>query len=311
MSTARRGIELSPAEGVWVGRFRAMGGPCEVLVETEGEAGARKVLDLVAACAWRIEDKFSRYRAGNIVARINSSDGMPVEVDEETAGLLDYAAELHRLSDGMFDITSGVLRKAWTFDGERRVPSRAEIDSLLPRVGWSKVMWSRPWITLRAGMQIDFGGIGKEYAVDQATQSSAQGSEAAVLVNFGGDLAVTRARNGNRPWRVGIEGIAAGASSVGKLVDLSAGALATSGDTYRFVEMNGKRRPHILDPRSGWPISDAPRSVTVAAPTCTHAGALTTLAMLQGPAAEEFLQREAVRHWVQREPPEREETMQE
>src|SRR6188768_4098910 len=193
--------------GLWIGRFRAMGGPCEVLVEIAEESVARKVVEAVAACAWRIEDKFSRYLPNNIVARINASAGMPVEVDNETANLLDFAALMHRLSDGLFDITSGVLRRAWTFDGGNRMPSRADIDALLPLVGWSKLTWERPVLTLRPGMQIDFSGIGKEYAVDQAITLLGQLDSAAVLVNFGGDLAVTHARDGGRPWRVGIESI--------------------------------------------------------------------------------------------------------
>jgi FAD:protein FMN transferase len=279
-----------------------MGGPCEVLAETKDEAAAREITAAVARCAWRIEEKFSRYRADNIVARINGSEGAPVEVDEETAGLLDFAALMHRLSEGLFDITSGVLRRAWRFDGGDRIPTRAQIEALLPLVGWSKVQWQRPSIALLPGMQIDFGGIGKEYAVDQATRTAAQMSRAAILVNFGGDLAVTRARDGNRPWRVGIESIRQPGenSQAARLVDLTAGALATSGDTYRFVTSDGERLPHILDPRDGRPVRGAPHSVTVAAPTCTNAGMLTTLAMLRGAGAEAFLVSEGVRHWIQR-----------
>jgi FAD:protein FMN transferase len=278
-----------------------MGGPCEVLAEVAAEAEARRIADAVAVCAWRIELKFSRYRSDNIVARINASNGQPVEVDAETANLLDYADQMHRLSDGSFDITSGVLRRAWTFDGAHVTPAREVIDALLPLVGWSKVRWARPCIALRAGMQIDFGGVGKEYAVDQATRTAANVSGAAVLVNFGGDLAVTRARAGGRPWRVGIESLEAGARRASRLVDLSAGALATSGDTYRYVMADGRRLPHILDPRTGWPVSDAPRTVTVAAPTCVEAGMLTTLAMLRGAGAEAFLEDEGARHWLQRD----------
>jgi FAD:protein FMN transferase len=279
-----------------------MGGPCEVLAEVAGEAEARALADAVADCAWRIEQKFSRYRSDSIVARINASAGEPVAVDDETANLLDFAALMHRLSDGMFDITSGVLRKAWSFDGGRHVPTREQIDALLPMVGWSKVKWIPPRVTLLPGMQIDLGGIGKEYAVDQATQLAAQMSDAPVLVNFGGDLAVTRSRQVNRPWRVGIEGIGTDVTRGSNLVNLSLGALATSGDTYRYVESEGGRLPHILDPRTGWPVRGAPRSVTVAAPACTHAGMLSTLAMLRGPDAEPFLKSEGVRHWVQRGP---------
>ena len=300
MTAPPRDIELSRGDGLWIGRFHAMGGPCEVLAEITDEDAARHLVDTVAACAWRIEQKFSRYHPGNIVARINASAGAPVAVDEETANLLDFAALVHKLSDGMFDITSGVLRRAWNFDGGSRMPTTAEVDALLPFVGWPKVQWTRPAITLRDGMQIDLGGIGKEYAVDQATQLAAKTRAAAVLVNFGGDLAVTRPRNGDRPWRVGVEGIDAHGPRASMLVDLAAGALATSGDTHRHVKADGRRLPHILDPRTGWPVTGAPHSITVAAPSCTHAGMLTTLAMLRGPGAETFLEAEGVRHWVQR-----------
>jgi thiamine biosynthesis lipoprotein len=303
LSGAARRIELARGDDLWMGRFQAMGGPCEVLAEITDEVTARKVVAAVASCAWRIEEKFSRYRPDNIVARINAAAGAPVEVDDETADLVEFAALMHRLSNGMFDITSGVLRRAWTFDGSDRIPARAEIDALLPLVGWSKVQWTRPVITLRPGMQIDFGGIGKEYAVDRARKLAAMASDAAVLVNFGGDLAVTRARDGNRPWRVGVESIATGGPLAAMLVDLTAGALATSGGTHRYVKSQGRRLPHILDPRNGRPVSGAPSTVTVAAPTCTNAGMLSTLAMLRGPGAEAFLESEGARHWVQRDRP--------
>jgi thiamine biosynthesis lipoprotein len=286
---------------LWIARFRAMGSPCEVLVECESEAWARGIANAVAACAWRIEAKYSRYRGDGVIRSINAANGAPVIVDDETASLFDFAALMHKLSGGMFDITSGVLRRAWRFDGGRRVPTQAELDALLPLVGWNKVRWERPRIQLLPGMQIDLGGIGKEFAVDQATQTAGAMCEDAVLVNFGGDLAITRARTGGRPWRVGVEAAVSAPGQADKLIDLQAGALATSGDTYRFVESNGKRLPHILDPRDGRPVSGAPRSITVAAPTCTQAGMLTTLAMLQGTNAEEFLATENVRHWVQRD----------
>jgi FAD:protein FMN transferase len=295
--------ELTLHGGLATARFRAMASPCEVLVQTADERIARRAAEAAIEVATRIETKFSRYRDDNIVARINGAAGQPVEVDEETANLLDFAARLHDLSNGLFDITSGVLRRAWTFDGRSQLPSPEALAPLLELVGWHKALWQRPTLTMRPGMQIDFGGIGKEYAVDQALRACGAITAAATLVNFGGDLAVSGPRADGTPWRVGIESIAAppGSAQAGKLIELSAGALATSGDTYRFVNAHGERLSHILDPRSGMPVRGAPRSITVAAPSCTHAGMLTTMAMLRGAGAEEFLRTEGVRHWVQRE----------
>lgn len=284
-----------------------MGSPCEVLVDSSCEQLAQAVAGAVAACAQRIEQKFSRYRADNIIAQINTAAGRPVEVDEETARLLDFADLAWRLSDGKFDITSGALRRAWKFDGGNRIPTTEEVQELLPLVGWSRVRWNRPRLEMLPGMEIDLGGIGKEYAVDQALAAAVQLTSDPVLVNFGGDLAVTGPRRNGRPWRVGIESIgsalhlaADSAPQAAHLIDLSAGALATSGDTYRFVSAAGERLPHILDPRTGTPVRGAPRSVTVAAPTCTQAGLWCTLAMLEGTGAEALLERESVRHWVLR-----------
>jgi thiamine biosynthesis lipoprotein len=280
-----------------------MGSPCEVLVDTSHEQLAQAVTSAVAACAQRIEQKYSRYRDDSVVTRINRAAGTPVEVDEETARLLDFAEHLWRLSDGKFDVTSGVLRRAWQFDGGSRVPTRDEIRKLLSLVGWSRVSWQRPLLTLQAGMEIDFGGIGKEYAVDSAVAAASAFTSDPVLVNFGGDLAVSGARRDGTAWRVGIESassVPAAAPQNAGTLELRHGALATSGDTYRYVTRGGRRLPHILDPRSGEPVSGAPHSVTVAAPTCVQAGMWCTLAMLEGEGAQAFLDREGVPHWVQR-----------
>ena len=278
-----------------------MGGPCEVLIDECAETDARHIAEAAAAVARRIEARFSRYRFDSAISAINLAAGQLTRVDEETADLIDFAASVHHLSQGLFDITSGVLRKAWTFDGGSRVPSDAEIAALLPFVGWHHVEWRRPEIRLREGMQLDFGGIGKEYAVDCAIEAVRSVSSTPTLVNFGGDLAVTGPRKKERPWRVGIESVRGGRSRASGVLELREGAVATSGDTHRFVSANGIRLPHILDPRTGRPIESAPHSITVAAAACTQAGMLATLAMLRGTGAEEFLGAEEVRFWIQRE----------
>jgi thiamine biosynthesis lipoprotein len=276
-----------------------MASPCEVLSEASDEATARALTRIVAAEAARIEAKFSRYVAGNIIDRVNNADGATVEVDHETARLIDFADHVFRLSEGAFDITSGVLRKAWTFDGGSRVPEPDAVEMLLELVGWDTVVWKSPLLTLRPGMQIDLGGIGKEYAVDSAARLAAAHSDASCLVNFGGDLLVTRPRRDGEPWKVGIEATDV-AGSASRVVLLSRGGLATSGDTKRYVIHQGVRYGHVLDARTGWPVRDAARSVTVAAPTCTEAGMLATLAMLQGAGAEAFLEDQGARYWCSR-----------
>ncbi len=298
--TARTGSDtvLRRASDHWVGSFQAMASPCEVLVEVSDGGNAQRVLDLVSAEAWRIEAKFSRYRPDSVIQRINTSAGAAVAVDEETARLLEFGAQLHQLSDGKFDVTSGGLRRAWTFDGSDRVPSRARVAHALEHVGWDKVEWDGQRIRLRPGMEIDFGGIGKEYAVDRAAQIADAESAAACLVNFGGDAVANRARRSLEPWRVGVEDTSGISGRTSHLINLTRGGLATSGDARRFLFKNGVRYTHILDPKTGWPIPDAPRSITVAAGTCVQAGMLSTLAMLQGADARAFLADQDVQHWI-------------
>ena len=275
-----------------------MASPCEVLLEALSQAKATAVAEAVAAEAWRIEDKFSRYEDGNIVHRINNAGGKPVEVDDETARLLDFAATLYGLSDGRFDITSGVLREAWLFDGSDRIPDPETVTRVLERVGWHRVDWHAPVLILQQGMEIDLGGIGKEYAVDRCIGIVASQTDVPGLVNFGGDLAVTGPPASRSAWKVGIEGPRA--DSPDNILDLRHGALATSGDARRFLLRDGIRYSHILDPGTGWPIADAPNSMTVVADTCTQAGMLSTLAMLQGAGAEAFLEQQGVRFWSRR-----------
>lgn len=281
------------------GTFRAMAGPCEILLDLDDGLLAHRLIHLAAAEARRIEARFSRYRDDSVIHRLNTSAGRPVRVDDETAGLLDLAAACHAASGGRFDVTSGVLRRAWIFDGGSRVPSDAELATLRPLVGWEKVAWARPELTLPAGMEIDLGGLGKEYAVDRALALLRAEADAPVLVNFGGDLHATGPRRDGAPWRVGVEDPGR-EDRAARLIDLAGGALATSGDARRFVMHRGERLGHILDPRTGRPVRGAPRSVTVAADSCVQAGALATTAMLHGPGAEAFLAAEAGRWWVTR-----------
>lgn len=276
-----------------------MGGPCELLCETEDATLAYRLAEHAAAEARRIDLKFSRYQRGSIVHEILQRLGEPMTVDTETARLLDYGAALWRLSEGRFDLTSGVLRQAWNFDEGPVAADPARIPELLSRVGWQRVGWQAPVLSLPVGMEIDFGGIGKEYAVDLVADWAAVAIAAPALVNFGGDLRCTGGPPASGAWLVGIESLDT-ARAPARRLELKSGALATSGDAKRHVEIDGVRYGHIFDARTGWPAPGAPRSVTVAADTCSQAGSYSTLAMLQGEGAEAFLDGEGVRYWILR-----------
>ncbi|MGB5326187.1 MAG: FAD:protein FMN transferase [Pseudomonadales bacterium] len=298
LESAPRDAGQGGAAKLWYGRFTAMASACEVLVDGGTRAEADAITRIVSNEAWRIEQHWSRYRDDSIIQRINTACGEPVKVDAETAQMLDFAAKIFKLSQGKFDITSGVLRRAWVFDGSDAVPTAAAIDALMPLVGWQKVDWQRPALSMPEGMQLDFGGIGKEYAVDNALRKVREASALPVLINFGGDLACDRPCSDGSPWRAGIES-ADGDTPVSNYIALEAGAIATSGDANRFLLKDGRRYSHVLDATTGWPVPDAPRSVTVVAADCTLAGMLSTLAMLRGSDAGAFLARQGVRHVVQ------------
>jgi thiamine biosynthesis lipoprotein len=276
--------------------FSAMASHCEVLLRASHLGAARELGECAAAEAWRIEEKYSRYRSDSVISYLHAHRGIPVKVDEETASLFDFAQRCYHISDGMFDITSGILRRAWTFDGSDRLPEPDAIAALMPNIGFEKLTWQSPTIKLPAGMELDFGGIGKEYAVDRAYELLSKRIPGPFLVNFGGDLRAS----GPPPsgfWQVGIEKPDHGRDAT-MILHLERGALATSGDSRRFVMRDGIRYGHVLNPKTGWPVQHAPRSVTVAASSCTEAGLLSTLAILHGARAREFLNEQAVKYWV-------------
>jgi thiamine biosynthesis lipoprotein len=289
-------LVMEERDGILAVRFSAMASPCELLLHTTDRVAAMDLGAIVAVEAWRIEQKYSRYRPDSVTSRINRQAGSFLRVDEETRSLLDFAAHCFELSGGLFDITSGVLRRAWKFDGSDRVPDVATVESALSLVGFDKLHRDGGYLKVPQGMEVDFGGIGKEYAVDRAYDLLMTCCPVPYLVNFGGDLRASRPLP-HGPWKVAIERPDSDRSAA-MLLDVEYGALATSGDSHRFLLKNGIRYGHVLDPRTGWPVEGSPRSVTVAASSCTEAGLLSTLAMLKGPEAQAFLEQQKVRFWL-------------
>ena len=270
--------------------FGAMASTCEVRLAAADEDEARSLAQPAIDEVRRIEVKYSRYRPDSIVSRINAAAGRAgVDCDEETAALFGYADALHAASGGLFDITSGVLRRAWNFR-EARVPDAGQLQPLLALIGWADVHWQTGATTIalpRAGMEIDFGGFGKEYAADRAAAILIEHGVRHGYVNLGGDIRVVGPQPDGTPWVIGIQDPRRTDQTIAA-IPIESGALTTSGDYERFFDLDGKRYCHLLDPRTGIPVQTW-RSVSVLAPLAVAAGSYSTIAMLKGDAALDFL----------------------
>lgn len=260
--------------------FEAMASTCEVVLSCEDAAAFQEAARAAINEVKRIEQKYSRYLSGSMVSRINAMAGVDwVECDEETLALLGYADTLFQLSGGLFDVTSGVLRKAWNFK-EAVVPTSGQLLPLLERIGWDRVERRGNAIRLpEAGMEIDVGGFGKEYATDQAAAVlTAQGMQHG-YVNLAGDMRIIGPKPDGQPWVIGIQHPRQPGDLIAS-IPVETGALATSGDYERFFESGGRRYCHVMEPRTGQPVSYW-RSVSVLAPMAIVAGSCTTIAMLK------------------------------
>lgn len=263
-------MKETPIRQTIVIRFIAMGCPCELLVECDSPREAESLADLAQRECERLERRYSRYRPDSFLSDLNRAEGTTFTVDDETARLLDFADHAYRLSEGLFDVTTGILRHG---------PSN--------HLGWHQVQWQRPAFWMPKGFELDLGGLVKEYAADRVLTLLRAEHAASLLVNLGGDIAAA----GTRVWQVGVEAVHR-LGDVARTVSLQQGAIATSGTT--------KRGSHIVNPKTAQPVTGAPASVTVMAGSCTEAGFWSTLGMLHGRSAETFLEQQGLVYWCDR-----------
>ena len=267
--------------------FQAMGSPCEIQLFAATEAEARRVAELAVNDVLRLEARYSRYRDDSFLSEINrvASAGGSITVDEETAGLLHYAETCWRQSGGLFDITSGLLRRAWRFE-QGKLPDPALIESLLARIGWRRLRWNPPMLEFpKPGMELDLGGVVKEYAVDRVAALCRDAGVFHGLVNLGGDIRVIGPQPGGSPWCIGIRHPRRPGEII-RTLELTAGGIASSGDYERCLVVDGERYGHVLNPKTGWPVQHL-AAVTVVGELCVVAGSASTIAMLKekdGPA---------------------------
>lgn len=279
--------------------FKAMGTPCEMQLYAVSGVHAEHVAHAAIADIQRLEAAYSRYRDDSFLSEINrvAAIGGSITVDDETAGLLDYAETCYRESDELFDITSGILRRAWDFKSNQ-LPDEATIQALLDKIGWHKLRWLSPILEFPlAGMEIDLGGVVKEYAVDRAATICWDRGIQHGMVNLGGDIKIIGPHADGSPWRIGIRH-PRHPDALLQIVELYTGALASSGDYERCITINNVRYGHVLNPKTGWPVSRM-AAVSVVGDFCVIAGSTSTIGMLKDHQGKDWLEDLGLLHlWV-------------
>lgn len=275
-------------------QFKAMGSPCELVFFSKSTGYNKTILKCVTDEIYRLEKKYSRYRNDSLASEINriaknsAKKLRCITVDEETSNLLDYAAIAYEQSHGLFDITSGIYRRAWDFK-LNRLPNESTLAQTHKLVGWDKLSWKNHKLVFSIqGMEIDFGGFVKEYAADLAATKLRQLGIHHGYVDLGGDLAIVGPQPDNSPWRIGIRNPRNPEAPIA-FIDIVHGGVASSGDYERYMMVNGQRYCHIINPKTGWPV-DYWSGVSVFSDLCLLAGTTSTIAMLMETTGKSWLE---------------------
>lgn len=242
-----------------------------------------------------VNQALSTYRADSALSRFNADDrGEWVAVDPELAAVMAYALTLADASDGAYDITVGPLVNLWGFGPDPasyRVPDADEIARARARVGWRKVEIDETRMMARKqpGVRVDLSSLGKGRGVDRVAEYLDAQGVSNYLIDLSGKLRARGYNSAGGAWLVAVERPVADATSdvpgpEPEIVALRDSSVATAGDYRRFFESNGRHYSHIIDPRSGEPVSHGTVSATALGSTCMEADAWATVFMVMPPA---------------------------
>ena len=256
-----------------------MGTEFRIILYTEDQSLAASASREAFNRVSELEQIMSNYIEESELSRLSatSGSGEKVAVSEDFWTVLKEAYAITEKSKGAFDITAGALTKYWRRAfREGKVPEKKSIDNALKTVGYKKmrIYESRQVELFTKGLELDLGGIAKGYAVDEALKVLNNKAVKSALVDGGGDLAASNPPPGETGWIIERVKYENGAEKKEHL-SIANEAIATSGDTYRYIEQDGKRYSHIIDPRSGYGVSTR-QIVSVKAPTCMQADAWAT-----------------------------------
>ncbi|HWA35984.1 MAG TPA: FAD:protein FMN transferase, partial [Cyclobacteriaceae bacterium] len=243
---------------------RLMGSAFEFVIIAEQRSGEQLIEESITEVK-RIESLLTEFSEDSVTSRINRSSGIaPIQVDDEVYTIIKRSNEISRLTQGAFDISSGILKKLYNFKGhDFTLPSREQIRDALRKTGYEKIqLLSDNRICLNVpGMRIAFGAIGKGYAADRVKQMLVRKGVKRGVINASGDLTAWGMRLDGTRWRIGI---ADPRNSTRPLfyIPIENASVATSGDYEQYFERDGIRYSHTIDPKSGHPVTGV-KSVTV------------------------------------------------
>ncbi len=265
--------------------LKLMGSRFDITVVANNETEGNQYIDLAVEEITRIEKMISSWDSLSETAEIIGNAGIkPVKVDKELFDLIARSIKISELTSGAFDISYASMDKIWKYDGSmKKLPTENEVAASVIKVGYKNIILDAQNQTVflkKEGMKIGFGAIGKGYAADKAKQLLISKGVTAGIMNASGDLTTWGNQPDGTPWMVGITN-PLNKDKVFSWFPLDQNAVVTSGSYEKFVEFNGKKYTHIIDPRTGWPASGL-ASVTIFAPKAELADALATSVFVMG-----------------------------
>ena len=270
---------------------RTMGTTYHIRVVTGFLQGVSGLKEKIESRLVEINAAMSTYQKDSEISRFNeiNQTGSKFEISDDFYRVMKTAQTIYRLSDGAWDGTVNPLVDLWGFGrggAKNKIPLEADISALLSNVGFENIEVLEPGYLLKkhAAVTLDLSSIAKGYGVDQVADTLQNEGFQNYLVEIGGEVFASGYRKDGNPWRIGINRPQADAAfdEVYKVVNLRNKAFATSGDYRNFFMVDGIRYAHIIDPRSGYPVSNGVVSVTIIADTCTFADGLATAIVVMG-----------------------------
>lgn len=269
-------------------RGSTMGTTWSVVYAPNGSLSAEALQTLLEDELGTINNALSTYMPDSEISQLNANDSAkPIVLSEPFAQVLGTALRIGALTEGAYDVTVGPLVELWGFgraDFRGAVPPRAAIERALGQVGAHRLSWepAARQILQPVGYSLDLSSIAKGYAVDRLSALLLQQGLRHTLVEIGGELRARGGRPEGGPWRLAIESPDPAGQRFLEALTLGDGAVATSGDYRNFFELDGQRYSHLVDPRSGYPVTHDLVSVTVVHDSCMSADAWATALIVLG-----------------------------